>query len=151
MAIFRPLLLSEIQWQYPKNLLPLELHSLVSSVSTQELDCSTGSRKTPAFPRAAPLAKAAVLSVNQPSRSRQPKTTQDSYRLTAAFVAAQGRCGSTGIQPSPRYSTTSMDHTHSAWPGLARRLLAQAGSTRSARYLKHFLITKNLPYLTAFM
>lgn len=70
MAIFRPLLLSEIQQQYPKNLLPLELHSLVFPVSTQELDCSTGSRKTSAFPRAAALAKAAVLSVNQPSRSR---------------------------------------------------------------------------------
>lgn len=89
MAIFRPLLLSEIQWQYPKNLLPL-LHSLVSSVSTQELDCSTGSRKTPAFPRAAPLAKAAVRSVNQPSRSRQ---TQNHTGLLQADCCL---CGCTG-------------------------------------------------------
>lgn len=67
---------------------------------------------------------------------------EDSNRLTAAFVAVQGSSGSTGIQPPPKYSTSSMDHTHSACPGLVKWLLAQAGSTRSARYLKHSLITK---------
>lgn len=51
----------------------------------------------------------------------EPKPTEDSNRLTAAFVAAQGRSGSTGIQPPPKYSTTSMDHTHSACPGLHRQ------------------------------
>lgn len=70
MEIFRPLLPSEIQQQYPRNLLPLELHSLVSPESTQELNCGTGGRKKPAFPRAAPLKKAAVLSTNQSSTSR---------------------------------------------------------------------------------
>ena len=70
MEIFRPLLLSEIQRQYQRNLLPLELHSLVSPVSTRELDCGTGGRKEPIFPRAALLKKAAVLSTNQSSMSR---------------------------------------------------------------------------------
>lgn len=59
--IFRPLLLSEIQQRYPRNLLPRELHSLASPVSTQELGCTTGGRKAPAFPRVATLKKAAVL------------------------------------------------------------------------------------------
>lgn len=41
----------------------------VSLVSTQELDSSTGGRKDSAFPRAAPLKKAAVLLMNQSSMS----------------------------------------------------------------------------------
>lgn len=70
METVRLLLLSEIQQQYPRNLLPLELHSLGSPASTQELDCGTRGRIEPAIPRAALLEKAAVLSTNPSSTSR---------------------------------------------------------------------------------
>lgn len=75
----------------PKNLLPLELHSLVSPVSAQELDWSIGCRKIPAFPRAAPLPKAAVLSLNQPSRSRWTQNHRGLQQTDCCLCGCSGK------------------------------------------------------------
>lgn len=146
-AIFRLLLLSEIQWQYPKNLLPSELHSLVSPVSTQELDWSSGKQENPCFPQSSSTCKSSWTSL---AGAGEPKTTEDSNRLTAAFVTVQGRSGSTGIQPPPKYSTTSMDHTH-CMPRFGK------GAACTGREHKVCTVSKTLPnhkelsYLTAFV
>lgn len=92
---------------------------LVSLVSTQKLDWSTG--KPLLSPEQLRLQKQLYFPWTSLAGPDEPKTTEDSNRLTAAFVAVQGRSGSTGIQPPPKYSTTSMDHTHAACPGSHRQ------------------------------
>lgn len=126
--------------------LPPELHSLVPQWALRSCPEAQEAGKPLPSPEQLHLQKQLCFPWTSLAGADEPKTTEDSKRLTAAFVAPQGRSGSTGIQPPPNYSTTSMDHTHSACPGLGKGLLAEAGSTRSARYLKHSLITKN--YLT---